>query len=605
MAVRSTAQQQTGPVHINPKFRPASPAKGSSKAHVNPKFANRPLPSVPDASPAPRLEDRTADVEPIYDNVNPVNLDRRKTDEFVKSIHQSVQSQVVMRNKYKKDNRTAKPPDKPIRHSIVEKSNRYSLFQSADAKAHQQRHSVYAVNSTATTPASTPTPALACQTPAGKQEGKENVPTSSTKKNFLFTPLRKTPFKKIGNRKLVRVKKKSLSPGTPKPSFKRIGNNKLIRIRESLSTEKSTPGKVYKIKTKTKIVKAVKNTPTNNSKYRFSFITPLSVRKNKLMSQAFSSKSRKSGGSPKKSRFTGRFKLDRRPPENKTFSKGMVKKASQTRLTQNKLKKLSGSTYHVSATKLQRVAPPSKPSRTTQIYRPKAAVLNPNLAANKLIVVQGVKFEVAENGRKLKRVPSAQSLSYSASVSQSSPVQSQTTSPNQLQTSPGGQTSPLVKASPEKFGAKTSPVKVPPPPRPSPPPPVMSMKKTYIGGEEFDEIEPGVFTRSRHSLTRQSITHAKNRSINTILKVQNRSKQYCMFYNKFGKCTKKEKGSCPYIHDAGKIAVCRRFLQGACTKEKCLLSHKMDPDKMPACKFFLEGVCTRENCPYLHVKVCM
>jgi len=128
-------------------------------------------------------------------------------------------------------------------------------------------------------------------------------------------------------------------------------------------------------------------------------------------------------------------------------------------------------------------------------------------------------------------------------------------------------------------------------------------KKTYIGGEEFDEIEPGVFTRSRHSLTRQSITHAKNRSINTILKVQNRSKQYCMFYNKFGKCTKKEKGSCPYIHDPEKIAVCRRFLQGACTKEKCLLSHNLAPEKMPACKFFLEGVCTRENCPYLHVKV--
>ena len=33
---------------------------------------------------------------------------------------------------------------------------------------------------------------------------------------------------------------------------------------------------------------------------------------------------------------------------------------------------------------------------------------------------------------------------------------------------------------------------------------------------------------------RQSITDAKNRSINIILKNQNRSKQYCMFYNKFG-----------------------------------------------------------------------
>jgi len=129
------------------------------------------------------------------------------------------------------------------------------------------------------------------------------------------------------------------------------------------------------------------------------------------------------------------------------------------------------------------------------------------------------------------------------------------------------------------------------------------VKKTYIGGEEFEEIEPGVFTRSRHSLTRQSITQAKARSINTILKVQNRSKQYCMFFNKFGKCTKKEKGTCPYIHDSSKIAVCRRFLQGACTKDVCLLSHDLQLDKMPQCKFFLDGVCTKENCPYLHVKV--
>jgi hypothetical protein len=34
-------------------------------------------------------------------------------------------------------------------------------------------------------------------------------------------------------------------------------------------------------------------------------------------------------------------------------------------------------------------------------------------------------------------------------------------------------------------------------------------KKVYLGGEEFDEIEPGVFNRSRHSLTRQSITQVR------------------------------------------------------------------------------------------------
>ena len=60
-------------------------------------------------------------------------------------------------------------------------------------------------------------------------------------------------------------------------------------------------------------------------------------------------------------------------------------------------------------------------------------------------------------------------------------------------------------------------------------------------------------------MTRASITSYKARSINTILKSQTRSKQYCMFFNKFGKCNKKEKGMCPYIHDPEKVAVCRRY----------------------------------------------
>ena len=603
-------------VHINPKFKlspPVSPSKDKlNSVHLNPKFANRPLPSVPVYQnileltqsapvsiptpvpapvPAQVLVSTTLPVsitEPIYANMNPrMALDQRKTDEFMQSIHKSVESQVIMRNKFKKDNRVA-PPEKPVRHSIVEKPNRYSIVEKPNRYSvveKAKRNSVYVVDNISTLPHN-------FATPLRKTEEKENVPSSS-KKNFLFTPLRKTAFKKIGNRKLIRVKKKSLSPGTPKPSFKRIGNNKLIRIRESLTSDKSTPMKVYAIKTKTKIVKSVKNTPTNNSKYRFSFITPLSIRKNKLVSQAFSAKSK----SPvvKKSNFTNPFRLDRREKKGKH----LARKTSQT-----KLKKLSTGTYHVSATKLQRVGSERSSIRTrsVNIYRPKAAAINPNIAPNKVITLQGVKFAVAENGRKLKRVPESdsQSANYSASVSHTSPGQSQTTSPGcntspGVQSIPGGRSPALLNGSPVKHKLQPSPIKGSPR--------QFQVKKTYIGGEEFDEIEPGVFTRSRHSLTRQSITQAKNRSINTILKVQNRSKQYCMFYNKFGKCTKKEKGSCPYMHDPEKIAVCRRFLQGACTKERCLLSHKLDPEKMPACKFFLEGICTRENCPYLHVKV--
>jgi len=380
---------------------------------VNPKFANRPLPSVPVYQnileltqsapvsiptpvpapvPAQVLVSTTLPVsttEPIYANVNPrMALDQRKTDEFMQSIHKSVESQVIMRNKFN------------------------------------------------------------FATPLRKTEEKENLPSSS-KKNFLFTPLRKTAFKKIGNRKLIRVKKKSLSPGTPKPSFKRIGNNKLIRIRESLTSDKSTPMKVYAIKTKTKIVKSVKNTPTNNSKYRFSFITPLSIRKNKLVSQAFSAKSK----SPvvKKSSFANPFRLDRREKKGKQ----LARKTSQT-----KLKKLSTGTYHVSATKLQRVGSERSSTRTrsVNIYRPKAAAINANIAPNKVITLQGVKFAVAENGRKLKRVPESdsQSANYSASVSHTSPGQSQTTSPG-CNTSPGVQSSPGGRSPALLNGSRKSP----------------------------------------------------------------------------------------------------------------------------------------------------
>jgi hypothetical protein len=211
-------------------------------------------------------------------------------------------------------------------------------------------------------------------------DGKENLPSTAKKSSFLFTPLRRTAFKKIGDRKLIRIKKKSLSPGTPKPSFKRIGNKKLIRIRDSLTGGESrtpaatavaaatgSPMQLYDIKTKTKLVK---NTPSNAAKYRFSFITPLSVRKLRLtretpaalMSEKLKRSAERRSGSIKKpggNSFANRFKLDRRPnkaaaalaaeesrkraaAETAAKERSIVKRPSQSRL-----KKLSGSTYHV------------------------------------------------------------------------------------------------------------------------------------------------------------------------------------------------------------------------------------------------------------------
>ncbi len=129
-------------------------------------------------------------------------------------------------------------------------------------------------------------------------------------------------------------------------------------------------------------------------------------------------------------------------------------------------------------------------------------------------------------------------------------------------------------------------------------------KKVFLEGEEFVEETPGVLVRSRHSLTRQSIASAKSRSIQTILNSQARAKKFCLFYNKFGRCNRHAQGKCPYRHDPEKVAVCRLFLRGSCSRgDACPLRHVVSPDSMPSCKFFLEGVCAKDDCPYRHVKV--
>ncbi|XP_067369577.1 zinc finger CCCH domain-containing protein 3 isoform X2 [Channa argus] len=80
-------------------------------------------------------------------------------------------------------------------------------------------------------------------------------------------------------------------------------------------------------------------------------------------------------------------------------------------------------------------------------------------------------------------------------------------------------------------------------------------------------------------------------------------KQYCMYYNRFGKCNRGN--SCPYIHDPDKVAVCTRFLRGTCKQGDgtCPFSHKVAKEKMPVCSYFLRGICNNSDCPYSHVYV--
>ncbi|XP_039934781.1 zinc finger CCCH domain-containing protein 3 [Hirundo rustica] len=110
---------------------------------------------------------------------------------------------------------------------------------------------------------------------------------------------------------------------------------------------------------------------------------------------------------------------------------------------------------------------------------------------------------------------------------------------------------------------------------------------------------------SRYSTCRYIASRAVQRSLAIIrqAKQKKKKKEYCMYYNRFGKCNRGE--SCPYIHDPEKVAVCTRFLRGTCKKTDgtCPFSHKVSKDKMPVCSYYLKGICSNSNCPYSHVYV--
>ncbi|XP_051233182.1 zinc finger CCCH domain-containing protein 3 [Dicentrarchus labrax] len=105
--------------------------------------------------------------------------------------------------------------------------------------------------------------------------------------------------------------------------------------------------------------------------------------------------------------------------------------------------------------------------------------------------------------------------------------------------------------------------------------------------------------------TRHLASRAVQRSLAIIRHARQKKqpKQYCMYYNRFGKCNRGN--SCPYIHDPDKVAVCTRFLRGTCKQADgtCPFSHKVAKEKMPVCSYFLKGICNNSDCPYSHVYV--
>ncbi|XP_018565091.1 zinc finger CCCH domain-containing protein 3 [Anoplophora glabripennis] len=116
------------------------------------------------------------------------------------------------------------------------------------------------------------------------------------------------------------------------------------------------------------------------------------------------------------------------------------------------------------------------------------------------------------------------------------------------------------------------------------------------------------FMRKSSITNSQILKQSKSSMVGVKIVIKNTSKLRvcnipCPYYRKFGRCKGKENGKCCRKHDPDQIALCTKFLQGACIDNKCFLSHNVSPEKMPTCKFYLDGSCSREDCPYLHVRI--
>ncbi|XP_067315946.1 zinc finger CCCH domain-containing protein 3 [Pseudorasbora parva] len=125
-------------------------------------------------------------------------------------------------------------------------------------------------------------------------------------------------------------------------------------------------------------------------------------------------------------------------------------------------------------------------------------------------------------------------------------------------------------------------------------------------GEWYNPYVSSSSNQGRTSATRYVASRAVQRSLAIIRQARQKkqkAKQYCMYYNRFGKCNHGD--TCPYIHDPDKVAVCTRFLRGTCkrTDGTCPFSHKVAKEKMPVCSYFLKGICNNSSCPYSHVYV--
>ncbi|KAM9953126.1 hypothetical protein ACTFIR_008186 [Dictyostelium discoideum] len=99
----------------------------------------------------------------------------------------------------------------------------------------------------------------------------------------------------------------------------------------------------------------------------------------------------------------------------------------------------------------------------------------------------------------------------------------------------------------------------------------------------------------------EKIKEAINKKKLEVSEKRKKKKQYCLFFNRFGKCN--NGNDCRYEHEPKRVRLCPKFIAGNCDDPDCKLQHSLDLDLMPICHLFLNRMCTNDNCPYLHVNL--
>ncbi|XP_063701222.1 zinc finger CCCH domain-containing protein 3 [Culicoides brevitarsis] len=297
-------------------------------------------------------------------------------------------------------------------------------------------------------------------------------------------------------------------------------------------------------KTRHKLLR-IKNTPaTSASPSKIAPQTPqmIKVGRNKLIKANIYKESLLSKTKPKPGNM---YKVDNRASgvlKKPLTSSKVVKKSIQSRHKTLQLKKINGTVYRASKNRLER-------QRTVS-----GSVQNVNSVSSKhsdrLISLNGAKYILKENGKRLIPIVKAPSVTPSSS--------------------------------------KTS---------------------LEIAGIRFLQLMDGTYVRhhthsSQKSVARQHLTTSKHKSIKILTKKLRKCNIPCPVYRRIGKCLAFTRGRCPKLHDPKYVDICSAALRkGGCTKIGCLMSHDLSLSKMPACKYYLQGCCVNDNCPYLHHKL--